>query len=63
VAAQATLSAAKSAAGRCIRSAAADANFIAAIGVATKPAGVGILRFQLLPAGVRQSHDQLKIGL
>jgi hypothetical protein len=58
------LFAARNAAGRCIRSAVADANFIAAIGAATKPAGVGILRFQLLPAGVaKESHDQLKISL
>jgi hypothetical protein len=35
----------------CIRNAAADANSIAAIGAATKPAGVAILQFQVLPGG------------
>ena len=48
---------------RSIRNAVADASNIAATSVATKPEERGILRFQLVPAGVaKESHDQLKIS-
>jgi len=58
------LFAARSAASHYIQNAGADASDIAATSVATAPEDRGILRLQLLPAGVaKQSHDQLKIGL
>jgi len=64
LAAQATRFAARNAASHYIRNVVADANDIAATSAVMKPAGRGISRLQLLPAGVaKQSHDQLKIGL